>query len=408
MKPDTESHDKIAPPHPEPRGLSRGFVLVALIVVALLLVWQFSTRIIAHNALAKDAETAAIMSVQVIQPSHGPATQDLVLPGNVEAWVDAPIYARVSGYMKDWKVDIGGKVRAGQLLAEIETPETDQQLRAAEANAATAKANYDLAQTTSDRWKQLYDIQSVSKQDLDTRIGNTSAAKASYASAEASVQQLRATNAFKRVIAPFDGVVTERNTDVGALINAGSSSGVQLFRVADTHKLRVYVQVPQLYAAAIRPGVTAKLLFAEYPGQQFDAKLASTAEAINATSRTLLVQLQVGNADGRLFPGGYTEVHFVLPSSVAALRVPANTLLFRDTMEVGTVTPGNQVALKKVTIGRDFGKEVEIMDGIGPDDSLIINPPDSIIDGEPVRIVEAKKDDKKNGDQPAGASTRSN
>lgn len=366
---------------------ARRYALIALGCALLLAVWGLVSRLSARNALEREAANAALVTVVTITPSRGPASDNVVLPGSVQAFYEAPIYARTSGYLKVWYTDIGTTVKKGQVLAEIETPEVDQQLRQAQADLGTAQANYDLAHTTNERWKGLLATESVSQQDADQRAGDAAAKAAAQRSAAANLARLRELESFKRVLAPFDGVVTQRNTDVGALINAGQG-GAALFRVADTHRLRIYVSVPQFYAAAIQPGVPAQLQFADRPGKHYAASVASSARALDANSRTLQVELQIDNARGELLPGSYAEVHFELGGNVSSLRVPVNTVLFRSAgLQVATLDEHQHVHLKSITVGRDFGTELEVLAGVDPADVLIVNPPDSIADGAEVRLA---------------------
>jgi len=360
---------------------------VAIALVVLLAVWGILSRLIARNALAREAHEAAIPTVITARPQQGPAADTLVLPGSVQAYYEAPIYARTSGYLKLWYTDIGTAVKKGQLLAEIEAPEVDQQLRQAEADLGTARANSELARTTNERWQGLLATESVSQQDADQRAGDAAAKAAAQASAAANVARLRELEGFKRVVAPFGGVVTQRNTDVGALINAGETAGSALFRVADTHRLRIYVQVPQAYAAQIRTGMSASLEFTDHPGQHYSAEVASTAHALDAASRTLQVELQIDNARGDLMPGSYVQVTFALPPSPGTLRIPVNAVIFRGkTPQVATVDEAQRVRLRDIAEGRDFGTEIEVLAGITANDTLVLNPPDSIADGQQVRI----------------------
>jgi RND family efflux transporter MFP subunit len=277
------------------------------------------------------------------------------------------------------------------VLAEIDTPEVDQQLRQAQADLATAQANYELARTTHERWQGLLATESVSQQDADQRAGDAAAKAAARQSAAANVARLGELESFKRVVAPFNGVVTQRNTDVGALINAGQNPGSALFRVADTHRLRIYVSVPQAYAAAIQPGLAAALVFADRPAQRYSATVASTARALDAASRTLQVELQIDNATGELLPGSYAQVHFTLSAGANTLRVPVNTVLFRaHGLEVATLDNEHRVHLKSITQGRDFGTEIEVLTGVEAADTLVVNPPDSISEGAAVRIAQPR------------------
>jgi RND family efflux transporter MFP subunit len=361
-------------------------VWAAIALVLLLAVWGILSRLMARNALAHEAREAAIPTVITTKPHAGPAADTLLLPGSVQAYYEAPIYARTSGYLKAWYTDIGAPVKKGELLAEIEAPEVDQQLRQAEADLGTARANYELARSTNERWQGLLATESVSQQDADQRAGDAAAKSAAQASAAANVARLRELEGFKRVVAPFSGVVTQRNTDVGALINAGETPGSALFRVADTHRLRIYVQVPQVYAAQVRTGMSTSLEFTDHPGQHFTATVASTAHALDAVSRTLQVELQIDNSAGELLPGSYVQVTFALAPSGGTLRVPVNTVIFRGTApQVATIDEGHRVHLREISEGRDFGTEIEVLAGVSANDTLIVNPWDSIADGQQVR-----------------------
>ena len=381
-------NDVSAGPHPVATASPyRRYLWVAIAVVVLLAIWGILSRLIARSALAHDAHEAAIPTVITAKPHQGPAADALVLPGSVQAYYEAPIYARTSGYLKAWHTDIGTAVKKGQLLAEIEAPEVDQQLRQAEADLGTARANSELARSTNERWQGLLATESVSQQDADQRAGDAAAKTAAQMSAAANVARLREMEGFKRVVAPFAGVVTQRNTDVGALINAGQTPGNALFRVADTHRLRIYVQVPQAYASQVQTGMNASLEFTDHPGQHYAATVASTAHALDATSRTLQVELQIDNNGGELLPGAYVQVSFSLTPTAGNLRVPVNAVIFRGKApQVATVDAGHRVRLHDITEGRDFGTEIEVLAGVGPDDTVILNPPDSIADGTEVRL----------------------
>jgi RND family efflux transporter MFP subunit len=373
---------------PPSRGGGRLAAIATVVVALVIVVWGILGRLEARAELKQRAAEQAIIAVAVTTAEHGAETDPLVLPGSVEAYTRAPIYARTSGYLKRWLVDIGTPVKAGQLLAEIETPEIDQQLQQAAADVETAAANEALARSTAQRWQQLFEAQAVSQQDLDAKLGAAAADKAALAAARARLEQLRAQESFKRVVAPFDGIVTARNTDVGALINAGNSSGAQLFEIADTHKLRVYTRIPQTYAAATRPGASAEIHFAEYPGRSFPAHLTRTSGALDPGARTLLAQLEIDNPRGELLPGGYAEVHLQLPARKDTLRLPSNALLFRaDGLSVATVGSDDLVTLNKVTVGRDLGTQIEILSGLAAGTRVIVNPPDSIADGAKVRVI---------------------
>lgn len=371
---------------PDPR--TRRYVLIALALALVLAAWGILSRLSARIALERAAAEAGIFTVATTHPSRGPGADVLVLPGSVQAFYEAPIYARTNGYLRVWHTDIGASVRKGQLLAEIDAPEVDQQLRQARADLATAQANYQLARSTNERWQGLLATESVSKQDADERAGDAAAKAAAAQSAAANLARLRELESFKRVLAPFDGVVTQRNTDVGALINAGEAPGSALFRVADTHRLRIYVSVPQSYAAQIGPGLAAELVFADRPARRYQAAVVSTARALDAGSRTLQVELQIDNGAGELLPGSYAEVHFDLRGASTTLRIPVNTVLFRaQGLLVATVDSSNHAHLRPITQGRDYGREIEVLSGVGPDDTLIVNPPDSISEGLRVRVA---------------------
>jgi RND family efflux transporter MFP subunit len=366
----------------------RRYSLILLIVALCLAAWGEVSRVRARSALGKETAEAAEPTVLTTTPNRTPLGEELVLPGTVQAYIEAPIYARTSGYLKDWRTDIGTEVTKGQLLGEIETPEVDQQLSQAEADLATARANEALSNTTNTRWKGLLATESVSKQDADEKAGDAAAKKAAADSAAANVARLRELESFKRVVAPFSGVITARNTDIGALINAGQSTGTELFRIADMHKLRIYVQVPESYAAATRPGLDAELRFAEQPNKTFTAKTVRTSNALDPTLRTLQVELELDNENREVFPGAYAEVHFKLPASAESLRLPANTVLFRAAgLQVATVDGQKRVKLKSIVQGRDFGSTIEILSGLGADETVILNPPDSLTDGLLVRVA---------------------
>ena len=367
---------------------SFGLLLVALVIIGL--------RIQAASALRDHTEDNAILTVSIIKAEASHAQEDVVLPGTVQAWHEAPIYARTNGYLKNWLTGLGTKVKEGDLLAEIETPEIDAQLRQAEADLATARANNELAQSTAKRWLTLLKSDSVSKQDADEKMGDAAAKEALVNSAQANLDRLHDLESFKKVTAPFDGVITSRTTDVGQLITSGSTTGQILFRIAQADKLRIYVQVPQTYAAMVTPDLEAELHFPDYPGKAYPVKLYHSADAIEPTARTLLIEFILDNKDGSLLPGGYVEAHLKVPAKDNALRLPVNTLLFRsEGSQVATVDADGHTLLKSVKIGRDFGNEVEISSGIERGESIIINPPDSLATGQQVRIAEPPKQDEK-------------
>ena len=373
--------------NPPPRRVGR-YAFILLVIALILAIWGVTSRDLARAALGKQTQADAAPTVVTTKPNLSAKGEELTLPGSVQAYFEAPIYARTSGYLQRWYTDIGTPVKKGELLADIDTPEVDQQLNQAQADLATAKANYDLSQLTNVRWQGLLATDSVSKQDADDKAGDLAAKKAAMESSAANLSRLHDLESFKRVLAPFDGVVTARNTDIGALINAGQSTGSQLFVVSDVHKLRIYVQVPQAYAPSTVPGMQAELRFTEHPGKSYPAQVVNTAQALEPNARTLQVELQVDNAKGELFPGSYAEVHFKLPVDVQSLRLPANTVLFRSAgLQVATVGSDDIVHLKNITQGRDFGSSIEILDGITADDNVVLNPPDSLAEGVKVRIA---------------------
>ena len=380
---------------PQPRRTDHEFRhlgrygLTLLVVAVVLAVWGVASRVHSRNKLGAETAQEAVPVVIVRKPDASPPSEELVLPGSVQAFVEAPIFARTSGYLRTWRTDIGDPVKKGQLMAEIDTPEVDEQLRQARADLATAKAN---AHITDVRWKGLLANQAVSQQDADTRAGQAAASTAQLNSAQANVARLEELEGFKRIVAPFDGIVTARNTDIGALIAAGQTAGNALFRVADTQKLRIYIDVPEPYAPRAQPGIDVELVFNEHPGKQFPATLVRTARALDPTLRTLRVELQVDNASGELFPGAYAEAHFKIPGSATSVRVPATALIFRARgLQIATVGADNKAHLRSIIQGRDFGTSIEVLSGLTAEDQVIINPPDSLSDGGAVKIASAEK-----------------
>lgn len=373
------------------KASARGFGRVALIVVLVALVvagWGLVSRERAGARLRTHTEQQIARTVTTISATRSDTTIELSLPGNVVARVEAPIFARTNGYLARLYVDIGTTVKTGQLLAEIDAPELDQQLRQGIADVAAAEADAAIAQTTAERWLALGASHTVSRQQVDEQQSAAQASAARLNAARANLQRLQELSAFKRIVAPFDGIVTVRNTDIGQLIAAGGT-GNELFRIADTSRLRVYVRVPQTYAAMMTLGLLARLGFPDRPGAGYEARLVRSADALDAASRTLLVELEVDNRNRELLSGTYVDVHFQLPGSTA-LRLPANTLLYRAAgLCVATVGEDNRVLLKPVTLGRDFGSELEILSGVDATDRVILSPPDSLSDHETVRIVNA-------------------
>lgn len=374
---------------PAQPGRSGLWILIALLVVAAIVVAGVIPRLRARAALRTETRDLAIPTVSVIHPKLGAPQTEIILPGNIQAFTDSPIYARTNGYLKKWYVDIGGRVKQGQLLAEIETPEVDQQLDQARADLNTAQANYQLSEITARRYEDLSKTDSVSKQDVDNAHGDFEAKRAMVASAQSNVKRLEELQSFEKIYAPFDGVITARNTDVGHLINSGAGGPVpELFHIAAVQTIRVYINVPQQYSQAAKPGIAADLTFQEFPGRKFQGKLIRTADAIDVASRTLLVEVDVDNSHGEIFPGAYTEVHLKVPQGAPALILPVDALIFHSGgLQVGTVQDGNRAALRNITLGHDLGSQVEVVSGISATDLVITNPPDSLIDGETVRVT---------------------
>ena len=374
------------------RSSRRWWILaLALAIVAAIVVSGVLPRIHARASLDKDTAEMAIPTVSVVHPKRGTPAQEVVLPANVQAYIDAPIYARTNGYLKHWYVDIGARVKAGQLLADIETPEVDQQLRQSRADLATSEANMNLSKITATRYADLLKTDSVSQQDADNAAGDYEAKQATVQSAQANVKRLEELQAFEKIYAPFEGVITARNTDIGALIDSGSSGGTrtEMFHIAQPDKLRVYVNVPEAYSQAAKPGLTAQLALSEFPGRLFPGTLIRTANAIDQSTRTLLVEIRVNNPVGTLLSGAYAEVHLKLPTPTTAFILPVSTLLFRsEGLRIVAVNDNRRTELKPITLGHDFGSEVEVVAGLAGNESIVVNPPDSIVAGEEVRIAQ--------------------
>jgi RND family efflux transporter MFP subunit len=358
---------------------------LAAIAFTCVIVLGLTSRASNTKAFQRVSEDAAQIRVQVVFPQKSPASLELQLPGQTQAFYQAPIFAQTNGYLKNWNHDIGAKVKAGDILGEIDTPEVDQQLSQAQANLAQAKAQLDLAAVTFRRFQDLFQRKVVAQQDFDTQHSNYLAQEATVDSDAAIVRRLEALEDFKLLRAPFDGVVTSRNTDIGALINSGSAN--TLFTVAQVNPLRVYVNVPENFGQEVHVGTDADLSFDEFPGRHFSATVVTTSGAIDPTTRTLLTQLQIPNRSNELWPGAYTVVHLHLTSTGKSVLVPANTLLFRaEGPAVGVVGADGKVEIRKVQIGTDLGTQLEIVNGLSPTDQLIINPSDSLSDGMEVHI----------------------
>jgi RND family efflux transporter MFP subunit len=374
----------------------RRTTLVMMFFFAVLAVLIFSgirSRIGAEKGLEKKVESSAIPLVAVIHPEAVSKAQEIELPGTTQAFTEAPIYARTSGYLKQWYFDIGAHVKRGQLLAEIETPELDQQLEQAQSQLRTAQANLELAQVTADRWEFLLKTNVISKQETDQAVSDFNAKKATSESADANVRRLLKLQAFERVYAPFDGVITARETDIGALIQNGDSTTGQkeLFRLAAIDVLRVYISVPEVYATAVRSGETATLTLDAFPGETFSGTIVRNSNSIDLTSRTLNVEVDVNNPTGRLLPGAYAFVHLKLPATAGSVTIPTNAFLFRaEGLRVAVVRNG-KVELVPITIGHDYGNTVEVTSNLTPNDAVIADPSDSIMDGSRVDIVDSGK-----------------
>jgi RND family efflux transporter MFP subunit len=366
-------------------------LVITIVVVAALLGSGIWSRVKARTTLKAETAQVALTPVSVVSPKQTAPTQEIILPGNVQPFITSPIYARTNGYLRKWYVDIGARVKQGQLLAVIETPEVDQQLQQARSNLVTAQANLELASITKTRYLGLLKTNAVSQQDVDNAVGTYNANKAIVEADQAAVDQFTALVSFEKIYAPFDGIVTARNTDIGDLINSGSSSAVKtdLFHIAQPGVLRVYVNVPEEYSQGITVGMTADLSLTEFPGRSFHGKLVRTADSINVTTRTLLIEIDVDNPTGTLLTGSYAEVHLKVPEHKSTLILPVNTLLFRsEGLRVGVVKDG-KVVLTAVTPGHDFGDRIEIVSGLTSDDQVIVNPPDSLVSGQAVQIVQA-------------------
>ena len=362
------------------------FALLAIAVVA----YGIGSRTSQNSRLHDLTEAQALPVVALVTPTHVENESGLDLPGRLQAYISAPIYARVPGYLKDWKHDIGGKVKAGDLLAEIETPDLDQQLMQARAALSVAQANAKLAQITAERWQSLANTDAVAKQDVDQRTFTWNANIAQVTAAQANVDQLVAEEGFKRLIAPFDGIVTARDTDIGALINVGAGGGQELFVVSETSKLRVYVNVPQNYVPSVPPGTKATIRVPEHPDKIYSGTVEASAQAVIPSTGTTLMQLIVDNSAGELMPGDYASMHLQIAAPANVLSVPSSALIFdAKGLSIATVNADNHVVLKPVTIQRDLGAVIEIASGLAPNDRVIENPPDGIDTGAQVRLAAA-------------------
>ena len=368
------------------RQVGGAFALLAVAVVA----YGISTRATQNSRLHDLTEAQAVPVVAIVTPSQVENNSGLDLPGRLQAYISAPIYARVPGYLKDWKHDIGGRVKAGDLLAEIDTPDLDQRLMQARAALSVAEANAKLAQITADRWQSLADTDAVSKQDVDQRTYTWNADIAQVKAAQANVDQLVAEEGFKRLIAPFGGIVTARETDIGQLINVGAGGGPELFVVSETNKLRVYVNVPQNYVPGVPPGTKATIRVPEHPDKVYSGTVEASAQAVIPSTGTTLMQLIVDNSAGELMPGDYASMHLQIAAPANVLSVPSSALIFdAKGLSIATVKADNHILLKPVSIQRDLGAIIELASGLSPNDRVIENPPDGIGDGALVRLADS-------------------
>jgi RND family efflux transporter MFP subunit len=378
------------PPDLPPAPAGRAKILVGAVLLVLITAGAVTllTKKGEADALAKETDAAATPTVAVVQPIKGPGSDELILPGNLQAYVESPIFARTNGYLVKWYKDMGSQVKQGELLANIDTPEVDQELSQARASREQVKAALGLAKISADRWANLRKTDSVSQQEADQQSSGYEQAKANLAAADANVRRLEEMESFKNVYAPFSGVLTRRNVDPGALINSGAqAAGKELFDIARVDPLRVYVSVPQAYAPAMKAGVKATVTLQEFPGQKFTAVVVRTADSIDMGTRTLLTEVDVPNKDGKLLSGSFGQVHFATGNSVPRITIPVNAMLFRaEGPQAAIVGPDNKVQLHSIVIGRDYGNSIEILSGVEPADQIIINPSDSLEAGQQVHI----------------------
>jgi RND family efflux transporter MFP subunit len=381
-------------------GRASWLLVIVLLVVIAIVIAGIVPRMRAKAALKTTTDELAVPTVVIIQPKMGAPQTEIVLPGNIQAFSDSPIYSRTDGYLKKWYADIGTHVKTGELLAEIETPEVDQQLDQAKADLNTAQANFNLSQITATRYEDLAKSDSVSKQDVDNATGDFQAKRAMVASAQSNVNRLEQLQSFEKIYAPFDGVITARNTDVGHLINSGASApGNELFHIASVTRLRVFINVPQEYSVSAKPGLPATLELQEFPGKLFKGTLVRTADAIDQSSRTLLTEVDVDNPTGELLPGAFTQVHLKVPSGPPSVIIPATAMIFRSQgLQAAVVNDGMHAELRNIVLGRDFGSEVDVVSGLTAQDHLMVNPPDSLVQGEVVRVAQPSN----NGATPPG------
>jgi multidrug efflux system membrane fusion protein len=394
------------PPEVPPAPPRTALTIVAVLLLVLLLAGGFTMfgRMSHERALAKETERDSVPTVAVVKPLSEKPDEDLILPGSLLAYEDSPIYARTNGYLVRWYKDIGSRITKGELLAKIDTPEVDQELNQTRAARQQIVAQMELAKISADRWENLRKTDSVSAQEADQQTSGYKQAQANLAAADANVRRLEQLEGFKDVYAPFSGVLTKRNVDPGALINAGAqASGRELFDLARVDPLRVYTSVPQAYAPYIKVGAKTFVTLQEFPGQKFVATVARTAEAIDPSTRTLLTEVDVPNKDGRLLPGSFGEVHFAVGSGVNKVTIPVNTMLFRaEGPRVAVIGPGGKVQLRPINIGRDYGTTLEILGGVSPTDQIVVNPADSLEDGQQVNVAQPPPNQQQPGQPPQG------
>lgn len=394
VKKQTSTREPQSPPVASKQGRPRRVWLTAVVLIAIfggLLISGILQRMHANATLRTETADMAVPTVSVVSPQRAAPSQEIVLPGNVQPYVTAPIFSRTNGYLQAWYFDIGAHVKKGQLLAVIATPEVDQQLRQSRSNLSTAEANLRLAEITKNRYQGLLKTNAVSQQDVDNAVGTYNVNKSIVEADQANVNQLEALQSFEKIYAPFDGIITARNTDVGALVDSGSAGGVKtdLFHLSQVDRLRVYVNVPEEYSQATTSGLTAELNLAEFPGTTFTGKLVRTSQAINYETRTLLAEVDVTNPTGKLLSGSYAEVHFKVPGKMSTYILPTETLLFRKEGLRVVVVKDGKAQLVPVTPGRDFGDTIEIITGLQGSESVIVSPPDSVVNGEKVQIAQA-------------------
>ncbi len=368
----------------------RGYLVAAVLGVLFLAaaIVGIATRIREDNALARETEALAVPTVSTIHPKAGPPQEELVLPSTLQAFTEAPIYARTNGYLKKWYKDIGSRVRQGELLAEIETPEIDQELLQAKAAREQASAQVEIAKTSAGRWENLQKMDAVAQQETDERNSSYAQAQANLSAAEANVRRLEQLESFKHVYAPFSGVITKRNVDIGALINAGNAGpNQQMFNIAKTDPIRIYVSVPEVYADSVRPGVKANVQLTSGNPPTFSGDVVRNSESIDQESRTLLTEIDVPNPHGKLLPGAYAQIHFALKVDIPRLTIPVNAMMTRPEGTLAAVVDSDsKVQLKPIVIGRDYGREIEVLSGLHQADQVVLNPGDSLESGQQVTV----------------------